>query len=752
MTMRLSHRCAQLVATVLTVSATTAFASGDDNIYVNPFASQFQPARLINYASGNLGVVQGDYWRLNLFLAYKAATGKPLTAQNIAALAPNEWRVGPAALALYPHDPERNGTGSWLAMRAKYASALTLPEAKEVGFLSDAVDFESYVNCHPDAFRQAALTLEARAAGKPDAWTRQWVLGQDAVFANCEEPPHPYGQPKPPRVVQLPPALPKGAPDWLQFDHAYQSAAANFYGRKHDTARAQFQAIARQGKSPWRSLGNYLAARTLIRKATLEYPLRSGQVVPGEREKLLVQARQELVAMSATYPAAQRMVALVDARIDPTARIAVLARILDKEPFGADTPALLSDYLVLLDGQQNTDTIEAREALTAWIGNMQAPPQAMSDAAGAARVLALATLRASWLKQPDALWLAPLLTLAQDGDLSEAEKKAAAAVAPTHPLYLTLQYNLARLAIAGKDLERADKTIDRLLAAHGKTMSVATTNRFLALKMTSTASFDGFLQASQRRLETIGEPGDTSAEPHSAAQTGDDFARVILRMLPMRDLKALIKHPKLPAAWKPKLEETLFTRALIFNDEASALDLLDAMAKGRKSTAHLYARYRSAAAGAERKLAGQIILVNTPELEPAVLGTSGHFRYWGCNTPSNKFAMEDSEAAPQPLVPRFLTPEQVAEADKEHKRMMALPLRSEYVAPALLAWAGSKPADEEAPKALHLLVASTRMECLYGASKPEKEQQRARYSRAAFDMLKQDYRDSKWSKATKYFY
>ena len=83
---------------------------------------------------------------------------------------------------------------------------------------------------------------------------------------------------------------------------------------------------------------------------------------------------------------------------------------------------------------------------------------------------------------------------------------------------------------------------------------------------------------------------------------------------------------------------------------------------------------------------------------------------------------------------------------------MALPLRSEYLAPSLLAWAGTRPAGDEAPKALHLLVAATRMECTSGTEKPEKEQMRARYSRAAFDLLKKEYPDSKWAKATKYFY
>ena len=734
-----------IAAALLCAVSAPASSSGDDGAYVNPFASQFQPARLQNYAGGNLGVVQGSYWRLYQYLAYKAAQGKPLTPQQVAALAPNDWRVGPGAVTDYAENPERNGTGNWIARRDHYANLLKLPTMGPVGFMSEAASFESYVNCHADAFRQAATTLDARAKLGTDNWTRQWLQGQNAVFANCEEPDHPFDKPPPPRDVQLPPPLPKGAPDWLKFDHAYQSAAANFYARKLDTARAQFQAIAQQAKSPWQPLGNYLAARSLVRKAALEFPLRGDQPAAPQRAALLTQARQELDAMSATYAPAKKMVALVDARINPDERIAVLARILDKEPFNADTPALLSDYLVLLDSQDTAKTITAKEPLTAWIGAMQA--------SSAQRALAMDTLRKTWLKQAHPLWLAPLLNLAQAGDVNDLDKKVAAAVPASHPLYMMLQYHLTRLAIADNAHELADKNIERLLAAHGKTMSVATTNRFLGLKMTTASTLDGFLKASLRRSEDIGAADASGPETPGPAQTDEDFGRVVLRMLSTQEMKVLLKHPKLPASWKPKLQETLFTRALIFGDEASALELLDAIAKDRKTTAHLYARYRTAASGAERKLAANIILINTPELEPAVLSKGGDaVRYWGCGTPSNKFALEEPSMPGLPALPRFLDKDKLAAADKEYQQLMTLPLRSEYVAPSLLAWAGAKPADEEAPKALHLLVAATRMECVSGTDKPEKEQMRARYSRAAFDLLKKDYRDTKWAKATKYFY
>jgi hypothetical protein len=242
----------------------------------------------------------------------------------------------------------------------------------------------------------------------------------------------------------------------------------------------------------------------------------------------------------------------------------------------------------------------------------------------------------------------------------------------------------------------------------------------------------------------VGEPIDSTPAP---AQTDEDFRRTVFRYLPLAELKTLLAHPRLPAAMKAPLEETIMARALILGDEATALALLDSVAASRKTTEHLYARYRKAASGAERKLAGALILMNTPELNPTVIDGQGRTRYWGCRSEG----IEPPDAQPaQP--PRYLSAEQLAQAGKEQQQLLKLPLRTEFIAPTLLPWVKQKPNDEEAPKALHFLVASTRMECPYGTDKEEKEQPRAQYSKEAFNLLHKLYPNSKWARQTKYFF
>lgn len=637
--MRLSRTCSLLASALLWLSAVPASASGDDFYRTSRFASEFQPANAELFAAGKLGVVPGSYWRLYHYLAYQAARGRPLNKQQVAALKIDTWHVGTASEWNNATD-DSPGPSSWLAARAPLAAQLGLPSVAQFDVNAVATQGDPYLNCHPDAFRQAGLTMAARAAlapaGKPDPWFKLWLQGQDAVFANCEEPRHEWDKPVPKRVVKLPPPLPADAPAWLRQDHAYQSAAAHFYARHFDQARTQFLDIARDAASPWHALAPYLAARTLIRKATLDFPL--GEQPPARaRLDALAQAKKELDALAQTSAPARQMATLAEARLDPAARLASLARALDNDPFGPDTARMLSDYLVLMDKLPRSVTMAAQEPLTVWIASMQADAVLEQWASErslllqAQRVGALETLRKSWLKQGDALWLAPLLSLARANELSTAERSAAAAVPAGHPLYQTVQYHLARLALAEQQGERADKDLDRLLASQGKQMSVATSNRFLALKMISAGTLDDFLRAAPRRIDPLerGEAIDAPAARTGESATDDDFEVAVWRHLPMARLKVLRAHPLLPPAFQARLEESMLARALIAGDEETALGLLDAVARPRKSTAHLYQRYRKAQSGAERKLAGALILVNTPELHPALFDKDEKKRYWG---------------------------------------------------------------------------------------------------------------------------
>jgi hypothetical protein len=67
----------------------------------------------------------------------------------------------------------------------------------------------------------------------------------------------------------------------------------------------------------------------------------------------------------------------------------------------------------------------------------------------------------------------------------------------------------------------------------------------------------------------------------------------------------------------------------------------------------------------------------------------------------------------------------------------------------LLPWAATRPADPEAPKALHFLVASTRLECGYT---PEPKPGAPNISKEAYTLLHKLWPSSEWAAKTKYWY
>ena len=65
------------------------------------------------------------------------------------------------------------------------------------------------------------------------------------------------------------PALPEGAPAARRADRAYQIAASSFYAGRLEEAQKAFEEIASDAGSRWRNLAPYLAARAVLRQATL---------------------------------------------------------------------------------------------------------------------------------------------------------------------------------------------------------------------------------------------------------------------------------------------------------------------------------------------------------------------------------------------------------------------------------------------------------------------------------------------------
>lgn len=734
------HTLRQWLASLATVTTFTtlmlgsgpALASGGDGYEQNSFVPESGPTTkdLPLYAGGQIGIVPGSYWRVYQFLAYRAASGQPLTPAELQSLDIEGWKIGAIQNVVEDDKDATDPLKAWLAARTSIAGA---PPISLTVTKYDDINYFEILNCADDALRRASTTLAERLQSGGLPWARVWLANQDAVFANCGLVTRVRsGKPKP--VSPMPAALPVDAPAWLRRDHAYQTAAALFYAGQFDAARQQFLVIAKDKDSLWHTWGEYLAARCLIRKATVDRGEPNGsnaEYTQAEDKKWrsqLVQARAELASMAVTFPPARGLLGWVDARVRPQERLAELASNLQTGRFTAASPRQLADYLLIWD-TLDAAALQAHDPMTQWIAAMQGE-----------RKTGLAAARQGWKAHGDALWLMPLLAHARTGDLTAEELKAAAAIPSGVPAFVHLQYHLARLEVTSGKSGDADTRISTLLQQPG--FSVATRNRLLGVKMLTASTREGFFQAAARKPADADAAGpitkETSPAPSPHA-TDSDYSRHLYRHFSLAELQKA--RPLAKDLQSSPLTDVVWTRAIILGDYAVADSVTTDVMVGRDTTQHLYRRYQEAKDPAAKRGAALLILANAPELNANLGGDT-----WGCGAAGSPTSTSNDTL--DAAWPRFLSQESRVQATSEVQKLLALPKRSDYLGPVLLDYAQRNPTDAEVPKALHFFIASTRMECGYS----DKSKSKKSFSQQAFELLKKRYPNNEWAQRTKYYY
>lgn len=751
------------LAAALACCATASWGSGADgyseNIYV---PENHVPAQELQaYAHDNFRIVAPGYWRIYQFIAYRAMTGHPLSKEEVDVLHVDGWKVGPHNDGVNDsYDIEKTGVKEWLQARNAFTGSGGDPADERFDVATDAGDYAMFVNCNRDAFLRAAKTLAQHNAQYGRQLTAVWLAGQNAVFANCSpQLPQTTSGKAQARPLTMPPALPPKAPDWLAKDLAYQSASALFYAGRYDEARARYLEIAKDGSSPWQPLGQYLATRCLMRKASL-MTVPDGAPAgshPEAYKALLTQARAELQALSSSYAPAKALIGWVDVHLRPDERRQELSARLAAEKITADNVQDVSDYLVLMDAIEGKAMLNAHDDMSAWIGVMQSgsmavKPPRLQDDQQLAHVAAVTLARSNWKRKHEAHWLAAILLNAWPSELDAEEVKAASAVKEDSPIYGMAQYSLARVSLAHGKPGEAEASATAMLA---KPLASSARNRWLRVKMASAGSAEAFFAAAPRvAVDDTSDAPPTNegkvAKPE--VKVDDDFALHLTRNF---SLEALGRYrAQIPASEQSWIAEMAWSRAVLLGDYAAADAWTDELIKGRDTTKHLYERYKAARSPAEKKDAAMLILANTPELTPYVTDLArdnsyGSVRYWSCygETPSADDLGEQ--------MPPFLTPDERGSVSTELASLRKLPRRSTYLIPQIIDWAKRNKNDPEVPKALHFLVASTRNECSAAADRPKDGNAKAaehNYSRDAYQFLHTQYPKSEWTLKTKYYY
>lgn len=712
---------------------------------------------LERFAHGELGVLQSSYARSYLVAAYRHLNGIGLDANEEKALVAL-WRE---RLGTSDEDSVRQSVDEWLAERKKIVPSGKAPEV-DVYFSENGQNYYySITNCQADAFKTAARTLRERAQqlGATNATVLNWVQAQDQVFANCS------GEKNIPSA-----ATPDAAP-LARADRAYQIAAANFYARNYQDAARQFGEIAKDNVSPWRPVAPLLAARALIRNATV-------------REKtdlqLLAQAEAELKklladrSLNATHTSAQRLLKFVQFRLDPEKRVRELARIVLEKNSGANLRQDVIDYTRLLDryeGEEQKVTVPAtakQDDLTDWLFTLQAKDDAALDHS-----------LQRWQTTSSTAWLIAALTkINAKHPQTTTLLNAAAKVPVSSPAFQTLAYHNVRLMLEAGQKAEARQKLDELLALKTP-MPVSARNHFLAQRTTLARNAEEFFKFAQRAAATVSynedgqelpvnetwlsnddtDPlGNAKMKPflNGRVSFAEDATSVINGALPLAVLKDAALGAVLPAHLRRQVAVAAWTRAVLLDHDETAKALAPALLELAPEMKAQLTAYLAAKDAVERKDAALYLLLKFPGMRPLVdvglarttaLGQIDNYRdNWWCGV-AGRVYNEDAALVPKPAaeaVPDFLSPAQRTALTTEWQKLSALNIGPNELCQRAVAWAKRNPTDPRVPEALHLAVKATRYGC--------RDKQTRQNSKLAFDTLHKQYPNSTWAKQTKYYF
>lgn len=722
------------------------------------YSDQPEPPR-VNYARGELGVVQPTFARSYLTVAYRYFTGLGLNEQEQNAFI-DLWKERKGE-GVDQYAIEQDWVKTWLEARNKIAKTAPI---ENIDLYKSVPEYSYILNCNGDSFRTAAETLDKRVKqfGANSVEVKEWLAGQDKVFTNCS------GEA----------AIPEPAPDnintVIKDDRAYQIAAAYFYATRYDDAYSRFEQIAKDKRSPWSTVAPLVMARTLVRKGTVgagEGKIDLALLGQADNQLKKVLSDQSLAPIHAS---AKRLSAYVSLRLSPEQRLRELAGEIVKKDAQQNLRQHLIDFIYLMDNLEldekaqftklklppnlagrNPDAKD-REDLIEWIQVFQR---------GETDEEALTYSLAAWDKTASLPWLISAITKMKAGHARQKDLLAAALkIDKGSPAYATVKYHRIRLLLEGGNTKDARVELDEALTA--KNLPNSARNLFLAQRLPLSRSLNELLENAQRFPAGVstGEGGDESSIDaiktiYPEYKLGDnprlldsDGAAVLNQKLPITMLRQALDYKDLAENLRKELTLAVWTRAVLLDNEDISKELAPAVVRYYPALKAFMGEYQKQTDPAARKFAVIFLMLKAPGVRPVVdtnisrqtpIIELDSFRdnWWCLFEPS---AAETQFPTAKVVEPVFLDKAQSARAKAEQAKLLQLGTAPNYFSQQVVEWGKLHPEDERVAEALHLVVRATRFGC--------KDDDTLKHSKAAFQLLHKQYPKSDWAKKTPYFY
>jgi hypothetical protein len=707
------------------------------------------------FYSGRLGVLQSGYNRSAMVAAWRTLSGRPLVeAERQASL----------------HGPSTTGR---VSAREVWMNARGTVPGSQGGFISQetflAPTYTYILNCGDSALLTAAKTLDARRAslGAASPEFFEWVTAQDMVFSNCARQPN-----QPPAIPQ---PLGPTASVLARADRAYQIAAAQFYSGQLTEAEAGFTAISHDGHSPWQRMGSYLAARAMIRQATIGGKDSAGDPTAADRARNGLKAVIADPALSEMHASAEGLLQYLDARDDPVRALQKVASAIEKpESNGEIFAARLNDFRILMRHLRDRRAPESADAL--------APARQSSELVDWLATLESASPRpedhaiARWDATRSPAWLAAALMTVELGHARQGKLLDAAAQVPsTSPAYLTLAFHRGRLLLLSGDLAEARAVVGRALASPD--VPASTANLLKAQRLLTARTLREFLEDALRT--PILERG------LGAHALDTDSIDILNEQLPLEMLRQIASDRALPAEVRTDILHAAFTRAVLLRDAEAVRQSVPALVKAQPELRAPFTTLNTASDDQILLDEAMLVLLAHPGLRPFVATGSGRRTTfvaggewrteplsaidnvrdnWWCGfatTPEapvsyetqysrRGYARQDPVMAafrPHPneadrLV--FLSDAQRGQAADEWTALQRIDTAPNELGRWATKWVEDHRSDPRAPKVLYQIVRATRYGCT--------DARTGAISRRAFTLLHSRYGTSEWAKKAPHWF